>query len=432
MSQPLTPAAYEQAGTYTAVADRQYLVTSPYLKDPADASRAKGGLLPDVETRRAPGSVATWTVTIGPYRAVVPNLQAANQGDYLVVATANDTAVVAASSPTLNRIDLIAVRVRDAAFAGADSDAELVVIAGTPAAGAAGVPAIPSGASYLVLYEANILANSTAATLIDRRRSTAASGAVPLVYPHEVALSGSYPGEMQLVPGISGAPPYLRYWDGAAWTTYSPTPITDKFTAGGTWTKRAGVKYVRVRVQAGGGAGGGCAATGAGDGAVGGGGEAGAYSESFFAASSLGATVAVTVGAGGTAVTNGTGNTGGTSSFGAHVSATGGAGGSAGAAGATASVAAGGSSTQTMVGNLQIPGQAGLHGSRSGQSFGSLGGTGGNAQLGHGSPPPPGSANGLPGRLYGGGGSGATNNTGLGSRSGGAGAAGIVMIDNYF
>lgn len=429
MSQPVSPAAWEQAGTYTAQMDRQYRVTSMFLKDAADASKAKGGLLPDVDTRRAAGSVSTWTVTITPYRAIVPNLQASNAGDYQVVATANDTVTVGASSPTLNRIDLIAIRVRDAAFSGANNDAELVAIAGTPTAGAASAPAIPAGASYLVLYEANVLAASSAATLTDRRRTTAAPGTVPLIFAHEVSFAGSFPGEMQLVPSISSSPPYIRLWDGSAWQAYSPKPVIDKFGSSGTWTKRAGLKYVRARVQAGGGAGGGCATTGSGEGAAGGGGGGGGYAEIILAASSLSATETVTVGAGGTGVTNGTGNSGGNSSYGAHAVTVGGLGGNAGTAASAVSVTEGGQGGTASAGDLQSGGQAGSIGVRNVTT--NRGGTGGAAVLGGGGGPIANSA-GQAGRNYGAGGGGASNNASNTQRAGGAGGPGLIIVENYF
>lgn len=89
------------------------------------------------------------------------------------------------------------------------------------------------------------------------------------------------------------------------------------FTANGTYTLGADVKAVRVRLCGGGGKGGEAAAV---QGAAGGGGGGGGYAEKFLTRDLLGASVAVTVGLGGTTQ----GQDGGTSSFGAFVSATGG------------------------------------------------------------------------------------------------------------
>lgn len=94
-------------------------------------------------------------------------------------------------------------------------------------------------------------------------------------------------------------------------------------TGANTWTKRAGLAQIFVRVQA---AGGGSGT--AGNGFTGGGG-GGAYTEGFLFADSLGSTETATVGAGGLAGVVGgttTGGTGGTSSFGTHLVCTGGVG----------------------------------------------------------------------------------------------------------
>lgn len=80
-------------------------------------------------------------------------------------------------------------------------------------------------------------------------------------------------------------------------------------TGSSTWTKPAGVALVQaVVVSAGGGGGGGARNAGGGGGGVGGGG--GARTERMFAASDLGATETVVVGAGGTAGTGQTGSSG--------------------------------------------------------------------------------------------------------------------------
>lgn len=92
------------------------------------------------------------------------------------------------------------------------------------------------------------------------------------------------------------------------------------FSASGTWTKQAGLKFILVEIWGGGG-GGATAVNGAG-------GAGGGFSQKKIAASALGATETVTIGAGGTS-----GGAGGTTSFGAHCSATGG-GGSGGSVGA--------------------------------------------------------------------------------------------------
>ena len=86
------------------------------------------------------------------------------------------------------------------------------------------------------------------------------------------------------------------------------------FESSGTWTKPAGIRFVRVQVVAGGGGGSGYAE----------GGGAGGYSEEIIDVTGV-TSVSVTVGGGGSGVTYASaGGNGGASSFGSYVSATGG------------------------------------------------------------------------------------------------------------
>lgn len=100
------------------------------------------------------------------------------------------------------------------------------------------------------------------------------------------------------------------------------------FTSSGTWTKPGGFgATANTHIQCWGAGGSGGFNTNAGGAAGGGGG--GAYNELWVLLSTLPATVAVTVGAGGTAITTiNPGNSGGTTTFGAVLSAFGGGGGS--------------------------------------------------------------------------------------------------------
>jgi hypothetical protein len=188
---------------------------------------------------------------------------------------------------------------------------------------------------------------------------------------------------------------------------YQKTKSIRVFTSSGTWTKPAGCRLVHVKIVGGGGSGGNGTAGGTGAGG-------GGYSEKFIT-SGLGATETVTVGAGGTAVTNGNnGNTGGTTSFGSHFSATGGTGGK------TSNGAGAGSGGNGSGGNINIQGSGGGLSISSG-----LGGDGGGSQFSGRCPGAIGS-NAGPGLAYGGGSGGANGGTG------GAGAAGIVIVYEYY
>ena len=194
-------------------------------------------------------------------------------------------------------------------------------------------------------------------------------------------------------------------------------PIVTVYTNSTTWTKPAGLRYVRVRVQAGGGGGGGVPTNGVGNGA-----SAGSYGERIIAATAMGATVSVTVGAGGAggAVGSNPGANGGASSFGAFVTTNGGNGGGTSGGDPGAAVAAGSG------GDLNIGGQSGRAG------LGSGAGSGGDSMLGRGGTTiGSGRKDGAPGIGYGAGGSGGLG-SGAGGSLGGAGAIGVVVVEEYY
>lgn len=107
-------------------------------------------------------------------------------------------------------------------------------------------------------------------------------------------------------------------------TNSSGTSLVWNSNGSSTWTVPAGVTVAKVTVMAAGGAGGG--ATGSSRGA---GGRSGGVAIKYITGLTPGSTVSITVGAGGVAVSNAAGGSGGASSFGAYCSATGGTGGAA-------------------------------------------------------------------------------------------------------
>ena len=206
-------------------------------------------------------------------------------------------------------------------------------------------------------------------------------------------------------------------------------PVVQVFTSSGTWTKQSGLKAVLVEVVGGGGGGGARYVSGKTTN-VGGNGGGGGYSRKVITAASLGSTETVTVGAGGTAQTSGTattnGGAGGTSSFGSHVTATGGAGGVAGKSSGSGSSGAGGTGTSTFSNTppegVNFDGQDGNYsgGGPAGESARAFG-LGGTAQAA--------TVASHTGGLYGGGGYSSSSAT---AQNAGPGAAGIVIVTNFF
>lgn len=198
------------------------------------------------------------------------------------------------------------------------------------------------------------------------------------------------------------------------------------FTAGGTYTPSAGILYATIECWGGGGAGGGVPSTSL---PAGGGGGSGAYSRKTVTAATIGASKAVTIGAGGTGGA-GTGGTGGDTSVGSLCIAKGGFGGVGGAASTVVAGGLGGSGA-SGTGDITASGAPGLIG-QGASSASEFSGAGGNSTLG-------GAGGGLPLGTYAAGNAGAAN-TGSGGggalangtgANGGAGGSGFVVITEY-
>ena len=211
-----------------------------------------------------------------------------------------------------------------------------------------------------------------------------------------------------------------------------PTPsYVDVFTTSDTWTKSAGAKLVRVQIwgSAGGGQGGTSNIAGT-NRTAGAGGGTGSYAEKWYDPSALGATEAVTIGAGGGG--GAAGNPGGdagngnNSSFGSHVTVYGGAGG-IGAYGGAGGGGGGilGAATSNVGGFPQLIAPAAPY-----DTYEYFGGADGAINTDGGS------------SLYGGGGGGAAQQTGQGdgyaggdsvySGGAGGGGGGVSSVNTHY
>jgi len=211
-------------------------------------------------------------------------------------------------------------------------------------------------------------------------------------------------------------------------------PFVRVFTGSGTYTKPAGLVRAIVTVLGGGGGGGGALTTGTGEGSMGAGGAGGGASTRYLAASSIGATEAVTVGAGGAGgVGDADGAGGGSSSFGSLVVATGGGGGGRVSNGPLAAVVTGGNGgSASGTTDIGYTGEGGGIGFRTAGGVLVVGGAGGCSAYGGGARSSGSGENGLAGGNFGGGGSGASNPENSPSKTGGAGANGLVIVEEFF
>lgn len=202
---------------------------------------------------------------------------------------------------------------------------------------------------------------------------------------------------------------------------------TNSCGSGCTYTPTAGTNQVRVRQCGGGGAGGG-APNGSAFG-VGAGGGAGAYAELLITSSFSGVTV--TVGAGGVGASGTTGGNGAQTTFGALLTTAAGIGGGSAGPGTTPTATGGAGGGTPTAGYIRIAGSNGViaHGDSAAGSGIFTYGTGGNSVLGQGGVAPISLAGiAATGYCAGGGGAVATNS---GAQTGGAGAQGITIVEEW-
>lgn len=218
------------------------------------------------------------------------------------------------------------------------------------------------------------------------------------------------------------------YNDAQIITTFNTINVKS-YTSSGTYTPSFGMRYCTVECWGGGGAGGSIAGLyGASNGAAGGG--AGGYSRKTVPAATIGASQAVTIGAGGTPGSAGAyfGGNGGATSVGSICVANGGSGG-----GFVATAYGLGGTAGT--GDIAAVGQNGDVGVASSTAeVYAFGGCGGNSSVGSGGKSnviTSNVSNGTAGSGYGTGGSGACSNNYIIPAQGGAGTSGYVVITEF-
>lgn len=286
-----------------------------------------------------------------------------------------------------------------------------------------GVPVISQGASADPTFGTAVVAGGGTGVTSFTAYSVVAGGTTTTGSLQNVSGVGTT-GQVLTSNGASTLPT----WQTAPVGTGINKVIRQVFTASGTYTPSANMVYCDIEVCGGGGAGGGSSGTSP---RTSGGGGGGGYAKKVVTAATIGASKAVTVGAGGVGVSNSTGGTGGTSSVGVIVSATGGAGGPTASFSTRVVGGAGGTGSS---GDFNVTGVTG--GSKTDNSAGTtIGSTGGDSFFGGGASAildetSNGTGIGNAGTTYGGGGGGSIAPSGSGI-VGGAGFQGIVIITEY-
>lgn len=286
-----------------------------------------------------------------------------------------------------------------------------------------------------------IVGPDTSATPPTLGESTAFSGRILLGY-----IDITSGGVVTLVSDNRGQASFCESLVGAA--IQPPTQLV--FTASTTFDKTLpqyqNLRAVKATVIGGGGGGGAAAGTSSGSVSAGAGGGGGGYASRIIPVSSLPSSTAVTVGAGGAAGVSGggAGAPGGITSF-HDISATGGGGGGNGPATTGSSLQLGGEGGAGLgpAGTLNLSGGDGEHGrtqpfrdsadtasqfviipgGRGGAAAGGAGGRRDSTAI---------SGPGVNGYNYGGGGSGARNFQSQSAADGGAGAAGVVVLELFY
>ncbi|SOY65586.1 hypothetical protein CBM2586_B10181 [Cupriavidus phytorum] len=207
---------------------------------------------------------------------------------------------------------------------------------------------------------------------------------------------------------------------------------TQTFLASGTYVPAPGMSVAKWRAQGGGGGGAGCGGAGAGNVSAGAPGTNGAYAEGTVTAAQVGASKPVTIGAGGAGASNAAGSDGGATSMGTLFSVPGGKGGGAPVNNTAAPTVVGnGNVTAAATGAaLSSQGLAENFSQAISANIG-IGGAGGHSVFGPGGRSVGINSNGNPGFGYGAGGSGTVVNQAGGTATGGNGAAGIMILDEF-
>lgn len=232
----VNPPGWIQAlSTHTAAQMRTYLGLLQAGGYPDNTSlRARGGVHPTIGSHLVVTQAGSpnMTVIVANGAASIPGTESSMQGTYFVVNDASIALSIAAAHATLARIDIVVINIRDAQYSGANNDAQLQVITGTPASS----PVAPTApANSITLAEVAVAALATSivtANITDTRKYMAALGGVMNAATEAARPTSSEIQEGQLVWTTNNDK--LWAWDGSAYNQVWPgyTKISETVLSG--------------------------------------------------------------------------------------------------------------------------------------------------------------------------------------------------------
>lgn len=174
----LTPPGYLQAGTYSAKLDRQYITSAHSIADQSTVATARQGFY----AGRVPAFIVSsgMDCLISQTAGIIKNTFATGAGDYKFVNDNNITITHAASSPTLNRHDIVGFQVKDNFYDSSGLNTVVpAIIQGANSAGTPVDPALP--ASFIPVYRGLVSAAATSPVLTTLvKRTTNDGGLLPV------------------------------------------------------------------------------------------------------------------------------------------------------------------------------------------------------------------------------------------------------------
>jgi hypothetical protein len=145
----LSPPPYAQSGSYSALADRVGSISAWKYDNPASRLAPYSAVVARATNIDFAHSLAGSQLTVGVGLAIVAGTEDLFQWSYVFHNPANLVINVPDAPAGQSRRDLIVARVRDAFYSGAITDADLVLVQGTPAASNPQDPVLPPN-SYAI------------------------------------------------------------------------------------------------------------------------------------------------------------------------------------------------------------------------------------------------------------------------------------------